>query len=94
MLKAEAKTKNNNNFNSNFNREARDNNKDSINFGNNTKGKEGKFNKNSEKVKITKGRELKVGRNAGSAEERVISGGNVRTSKKTRNSRALWGELG
>jgi len=88
MLKAEGKK---NNFNNNFNREARDRNKD---FGNNIKGKEGEslIKSNSGEVKITKKGELEVGRNAGSAGKRSISGRSVRASRKTRSSRALWSE--
>jgi len=84
--------KNNNNFNGNFNGEARDCKKD---FGNKLKRKRGNSRKiNSGKIKIMKERELEVGKNAGSVGKRGISGRNIRASRKTRNSRALWGELG
>jgi len=58
------------------------------------KGKRGSSIKiNSRKVKITKEKELEVGRSVGSARKRGISGRSIRASRKTKNRQALWGEL-
>jgi len=45
------------------------------------------------KVKIMEEKELEMEKSAGSVEKRVISGRSVRANRKTRSSRALWGEL-
>jgi len=45
------------------------------------------------KMKIMKERELGMEKNVGNVRKRGISGRSVREDRKTRSSRALWGEL-
>jgi len=59
------------------------------------KGERGTLIKiNLGKIKITKEGKLKMGRNVESVERKGISDLSVQASRKTRNSRALWGEFG
>jgi len=81
----------NNNFNGNFNQGARDYKK---NFESNSKGNERKFKKNKfEESDINGGKRIGNGKECweGGKEGHFWS---VRANRKTRSSRALWGELG
>jgi len=49
---------------------------------------------NLEKVTIMGEKEWEMGKSAGNVGKRGISGRSVRANRKTRSSRALWGELG